>query len=234
MTTAARLHWQLSDVAWDRFDPARVDTDTLRVVKAASLVESNGSSYADYLCGVFHDDPAFQAAARTWAAEEQQHGRALARWAKLADEHFDFDACFARFAETIQLPVGAERSVRGSRCGELIARCMVEVGTSTYYSALAEATEEPVLKEICGRIAADEHRHYKLFYTHMKLYQAKERLSLWQRVRVALGRVRETNDDELAFAYYAGNGARGAYVRKTCSRAYARRTYQPVDEVRRV
>ena len=58
----------------------------------------------------------------------------------------------------------AEGSVRGSRRGEMIARCVVESGTSSYYSAIRDATDEPLLKEIAGRIAADEYRHYKLFY----------------------------------------------------------------------
>jgi hypothetical protein len=131
-----------------------------------------------------------------------------------------------RFADAIRLPVGVEQSVRGSRCAELIARCMVEVGTSSYYTALSEASTEPVLKEVCRRIAADELRHYKLFYTHMKRYQVQEGLSRWQRLLVALRRAGETDDDELAFAYYAANGARGAYVRKRCNRAYVRRAYQ--------
>ena len=55
-------------------------------------------------------------------------------------------------------------SIRGSKRGEMIARCVVESGTSSYYSAIRDATDEPVLKEIAGRIAADEYRHYKLFY----------------------------------------------------------------------
>ena len=33
----------------------------------------------------------------------------------------------------------ASRSVRGSRAGELVARCIVETGTSSYYAALGEA-----------------------------------------------------------------------------------------------
>jgi len=49
-------------------------------------------------------------------------------------------------------------SVRGSRRGEMIARCVVESGTSSYYSAIRDASQEPVLKEIAGRIAADEYR----------------------------------------------------------------------------
>jgi len=55
--------------------------------------------------------------------------------------------------------------VRGSRSGELIARCVVETGTSSYYTAIADATDEPLLKTYAGHIASDELRHYKLFYT---------------------------------------------------------------------
>ena len=72
----------------------------------------------------------------------------------------------------------AVTSVRGSRTGELIARCVVEVGTSSYYSALRDSIDEPVLKRICHRIAGDEYHHYKLFYSHLKRYQAHESLPI--------------------------------------------------------
>ena len=51
---------------------------------------------------------------------------------------------------------------------------MVETGTSSYYTALGEATAEPVLKQVCKLIAADEYRHFKLFYDHMRRYLARE------------------------------------------------------------
>jgi hypothetical protein len=120
--------------------------------------------------------------------------------------------------------LASRQSVRGSRSGELIARCIVETGTSSYYTALAEATEEPVLRVLCRRIAADELRHYKTFYTQLKRYLEKERLGLWGRLRVALARLIESEDDELAYAYFAANGS-GAYDRRRYSRAYARRAY---------
>src|SRR3954453_17983523 len=119
------MAWTLDDIPWDRLDPQRVDPETLKVAKAASLVEHNGEAYATYLCNVFEDDPEFQDAARTWAAEEVQHGRALRRWAELAGPAFDFDAAFQRFTAGYSLPLDAEESVRGSRAGELIARCIV-------------------------------------------------------------------------------------------------------------
>src|SRR5665213_1840858 len=112
------------------------------------------------------------------------------------------------------------------RAAELVARCIVETGTSSYYTALAEAADEPVLKIICRKIAADELRHYKLFYDHMKRYLACENLGLWGRLRVALGRIRESEDDELSYAYFAANlAATGAYDRKRANGAYLKRAY---------
>ncbi len=219
------MPWTLDDIPWDRFDPSRVDPETVKVVKAASLVEHNGEAYATYLCNVFEDDPEFQGAARTWAREEVQHGRALRRWAELADPTFDFDAAFKRFTDGYSLPLDAEESVRGSRAGELIARCIVETGTSSWYTAIKDGTEEPVLAEICRRIAADELRHYKLFYANLQRYLAAEQITSWGRVRIAAGRLVETEDDELAFAYHAANGSTDPYDRKRSIRAYVARAY---------
>ncbi|CAN0083940.1 unnamed protein product [Discosporangium mesarthrocarpum] len=219
-------HWSLDDIAWDRFDPSLVDPEMLRIVKAAAMVEFNGGSYADYLCNVFRDDPEFQQAARQWAREEVQHGEALARWAHMADPDFDFDSRFKAFADKIVLPTESDTSVRGSRCGELVARCMVEVGTSSYYTALREASREPVLEDICRLIAQDEIRHYKLFFTHMQRYVEIDRIGLLRRLWIGISRIGESEDDELAFAYHAANhlGER-EYDRKACVRAYMNRAY---------
>lgn len=218
-------HWTLDDIPWDRFDPSKVNPDMLRVVKAAALVEHNGCVYADYLNSVFHDDIEVQTAAQRWGEEEVQHGKALARWAQLADPSFDFDRRFGDFASKIILPTSADKSVRGSRCGELVARCMVEVGTSSYYTALREATEEPVLREICRLVARDEIRHYNLFYTHMVRYRESERLGVFRRILVGINRISESEDDELAYAYHAANNNGEAYDRKKCVRAYTSRAY---------
>ena len=217
--------WTLDDIPWERFDPAKVDPEILRIVKAASLVEQNGGDYATYLCRVFHDDPEFKTVAQRWGREEIQHGQALGRWAMLADPGFDLAAAAERFTAGFRIDLDAAASVRGSRAGELVARCIVETGTSSYYSALAEASEEPVLKEICRRIAGDELRHYKLFYAHLKRYLAHEGVGFWRRLMVAASRVRESEDDELAYAYYAANENDAPYERARYARAYARRAY---------
>lgn len=219
-------HWCLDDIDWSVFEPAKVDPTVLQAVKAASLVEANSADYVTYLINVFADDPEVHGAIRQWGEEEMMHGRALAAWARHCDPAFDFDACLARFRAGYQLPLYAQASVRGSRSGEWLARCVVECGTSSYYSAIRDASAEPVLKEICHRIAGDEFRHYKLFFDNLQRYAPLERLSLFARVKVALGRVAETDDDELSFAYHCANyPPEQAYDRRHCMRAYSRRAY---------
>jgi hypothetical protein len=219
-------NWTLEDIAWSDFDRSKVDPELLKLVKAAALVEHNGYDYATYLNNVFGDDPEFRAAVDVWAREEVQHGEALGRWAMMADPSFEFAAAFRRFTDGYKLPLDATTSVRGTRAGELMARCIVETGTSSYYSALRDAAGEPVLKQICAYIAADELRHYKLFYTHMRRWLERERLGRWGRLRIGLARIHESEDDELSYAYYAANAAPGqVYDRSACAAAYARRAY---------
>ena len=214
-------HWRIQDVAWENFAPEAVDLPLVPIVKAAAMVERNGADYALYLNNVFRDDPDFQQAADSWAAEEVQHGDALGRWAMLADPSWDYQAAFARYKVGYRISIDAETSIRGSRTGELIARCMVETGTSSYYTALAEATREPVLRQICKQIAADEFRHFKLFYDHMHRYLQREGLSKFSRFRIALGRITESEDDELAYAYHCANEPECvAYDHKRCIATY--------------
>ncbi|NWG46048.1 MAG: ferritin-like domain-containing protein [Alphaproteobacteria bacterium] len=228
--------WTLDDIPWDQFAPERVDRQTLEAVKAAAMVEFNAADYVAYLERVFAGDEAMIESIRRWGVEETQHGRALARWAEMADPAFRFDPAFARFREGYR-PAHFEsgEAARGGRAGEMIARCVVESGTSSFYSGIRDETPEPVLKVIAAHIAADEFRHYRLFYEAFLKYQPEERLSFLERARVAVGRLAEAEDDELAYAFYAANIASGTdsgepYDRDTCSREYNRRVlrfYRP-------
>lgn len=218
-------HWTIDDIPWHAFDPSKVDSELLRAVKAASLVEGNADDYVRYLKNVFRDDPAFCAAAEQWGTEENQHGAALARWCELADPTFNYADAMARFRASYRLPLDATASVRGSLPGELIARCVVECGTSSFYSAIRDATDEPVLKAVAHKIAGDEFRHYKLFETHLRRYRP-ERMSLLRRLGIALGRMQEAGDDELAMAYWCANQPSEPYDRKRYSDAYAARAWR--------
>lgn len=222
MAAMAR-HWTLDDIPWDRFDAAKVDAEILEAVKAACLVEFNSADYVEYLHNVFHDDAALCDDITVWGVEEAQHGEALAAWIRLADPAFDFEAAMERFRDGYRLPLEARESVRGSCAGELIARCVVEAGTSSFYSAIRDASDEPTLKLICAKIAGDEFRHFKLFLDHFHRYQPMERLPLVRRLHVAMTRINEASDDELAMAYYCGNGLSEPYDRRRHAAAYGAR-----------
>ena len=223
-------NWTLDDIPWDSFDPSKVNRELIPVVKAASMVEYNADDYRRYLNRVFAGDDRVCRAIDQWSVEEVQHGRALGEWARLADPDFDFERSFERFRASFQVPLDVEASVRGSHSGELVARCMVETGTSSFYSALSDATDEPVLKEICRRISDDEHAHYHLFHSHLRRYLQTENLTVMQRFRIAFARTAETEDDELATAYWAANRAGERFDRRSNAVAYARATlkyYRP-------
>src|SRR6185312_6590598 len=215
------------DLPWDQFNPAKIDNGLLAVAKAASLVEYNARDYAHYLCNIFPDDPAFQQSMRAWAEEEVQHGEALGQWAMRADATFDFAKASARYSAGFRVDMNASTSIRGSQAGELVARCIVETGTSSYYTALADACEEPVLKEICRHIAADELSHYKMFYGYLKRIINRDSINRLQRLKIGLTRIGETEDDELAYAYYAANAPEDAvYHHDTYTSLYAAQAYR--------
>lgn len=221
-----REHWKIADLPWHQFDAAKVNPEILKVIKAAALVEYNAHDYAAYLMNVFPCDPQFQQSAKDWSVEEVQHGEAMGRWAELADPTFNFQNSVARYTAGYRVNIHANESIRGSQAGELIARCIVETGTSSYYTALGDATDEPVLKAICRYIAADELKHYKLFYDYLKLYLKSEGLSRMERIKISLSRMQESEDDELAYAFFAANAPADAiYDRPAYTSAYMVRAY---------
>ncbi len=217
--------WSADHIPWDQFDARKLHPDHLALVKAASLTESNAAHYTVYLRNVFKGDPQLTGLLGEWQLEEQQHGRMLGRYAELADPAFNYAEAFQAFKDGYVIPVDVESSVRGSRVGELQARCIVETGTSSFYTAMAEATEEPVLRALCRRIAGDEFRHYRMFLDGARQYQEMERVPLWSRLKVTIGRVKETDDDELAFAFHCGNSRAQVYDHARSNRAYARAAY---------
>jgi hypothetical protein len=214
-------HWKIDDLSWGSFDLRRLDPEMLRLVKTASMVEYGAHKYEQYLNNVFANDPIFKRAVKYWAEEEIQHGATLGRYAELADPSFSFAESYWRYDAGYSIDINANKSPRGSCAAELVSRCMVEIGTSSYYTALGRATEEPLLKEICHHIAGDELKHYAMFFSHLKGYVEHEKMGRLTRLKIALGRVRESSDDELAFAYFAANTrADAVYDRKGYARIY--------------
>jgi hypothetical protein len=217
--------WSLDDIPWHSFDPERVDPSVLKIAKAAALTESNGKIYGQYLARVFHDEPSVLDAIVDWAEEEVRHGEALGRWCVLADPSFDYAETLGRFRAGYSIDVTVDGSIRGSKASEMVARCIVEAGTSSFYSALRDWSDEPLFKVICGRIAGDEFRHYKLFLDTLNVLLEREGVGFLKRLKVALGRVLEIEDDELPFAFHCANYPGRDYIRAEAYNEYIARAF---------
>jgi len=163
-TTRTALPWTIEDIDWSRLDrdTARADDLVYYLVAAGSLIETGADLYSDTLRGHFSDPAVRRWLEQHWQPEELQHGRALRRYVEVVWPELDWQRAFAEFfAEYAPLCKSERQEQRPAL--ELAARCVVEMGTSTFYTALQRRAAEPVLQEIAGRISDDEVRHYRHF-----------------------------------------------------------------------
>ena len=188
---AADLRWHLEDIDFSSIDTARmrVRDDIFLLVCSASFVESGAETYAHNLVDYFTGDTEVgEWLNEHWKVEELQHGRALKTYVQHVWPEFDWDSAYAAFfAEYAKLCTCDE--LEPTRGQELVARCIVEMGTTTYYQALNAVCDEPVLRDLTWRIRTDEVQHYKHFYHYFLRYQQQENLhrphviaALWRRV----------------------------------------------------
>ncbi|MFL6696306.1 MAG: ferritin-like domain-containing protein [Vitreoscilla sp.] len=179
MTEPTRqLPWSLADIDFSAIERERVRDDDAMflLVCSASFVESGSDTYTGNLLERFRDDDEVGTWLREhWEPEELQHGQALRAYVRHVWPEFDWDGAYADFfAEYARLCTMDDLE---PTCGqELAARCIVEMGTTTYYQALSAACTEPVLRDLTWRIRSDEVRHYKNFHAFFQRYQRLEHL----------------------------------------------------------
>jgi hypothetical protein len=188
-----RQRWTLDDVPWDEIDPRAVAhrEPLFFIVVSASFIESATGVYTRNLMDFFAGDA--QATAwleQRWEPEELQHGRALRRYTELAWPDFDWPGTYRGFLAEFSLKSDAD-GLEPSRALEAASRCMVEMGTASYYSALGRLSPEPVLGTLAQLIREDEVRHYKYFHRYFQSYRERERCSrlailgaMWRRLRM--------------------------------------------------
>jgi rubrerythrin len=222
METRADGSRLLAGIPWERGKPDSVSTDVVRLLVAASLVESRGDSYGAYLSRVFFDEPEFIQAIRKWSREEDEHGVALSTWLVRSLPNFQFQVLLERYNSDLGLSYQNstnETSIRGSKAGELLSRCAVESSTSTYYKSVADAVDDEPLKTICLRLAHDEIGHYSLFRKKLDRLREAQRISPLRLLYMSLHRLLELEDDQMSYAFYLACGARGSYDRAYFSKA---------------
>jgi hypothetical protein len=220
--------WTLDDIPWDKLESGVVaaEEELFILVVSASFIEIATDLYVHNLLEHFGKDGEVGTwLSQHWEHEELQHGRALKRYVQLAWPEFDWEkvqqSFFREYAATCKLEV-----LEPTRALEMASRCVVEMGTASYYTTLSSLSPEPVLRVLAAHIAEDEVRHYKHFYKYFCQYRetespgrARVMLALWRRLKMI-----QDEDGYLAFrhiyaARHAGKQAdRAIYrqVRRRC------------------
>ncbi len=190
-----RRHWSLDDIPWPalRRDAAAENEALFYMVATASLIESATDLYTANLIEFFAGDSEIGSWLQDfWLPEELQHGKALRRYVEAAWPEFRWEEVREAFVEEFRpFCDEAHEPVRGL---EMASRCVVEMGTASFYTGLSRASPEPVLAAVTDRIAKDEVRHYKHFYRFFRKYRERERpgrgavgRAMWRRLSMNRG-----------------------------------------------
>jgi rubrerythrin len=198
-----RRAWSLADIPYEAIDRARIapDETLFNLLASASFIEITSDTYTrnltEYCAG---DTEVVDWLQHGWQREEVQHGAALRRYVETVWPDFDWETAYRAFlAEYSQFC--AVDLLAPTRALEMVARCVVETGTSSFYRMLAEAAPEPVLARLAGFISRDEVDHYKHFYRYFRFYAAREHPGRIAVLRMLLKRTANVDAEDAAIAF---------------------------------
>jgi hypothetical protein len=221
--------WSVKEIAYDALERARVadDTQLFQMVASASFIETTTNLYtANLRAFLAGDDEVVAWLAQGWEPEELQHGLALRRYVECAWPDFDWEAGYRAFvADYGRLCVPEQ--LMPSRSLEMIARCVVETGTATFYRMLADLAPEPVLRSIAANISSDEVRHYKHFYRYFLRYRDRERPGRLAVARTLIARLHNISDEDTSIALKHVSGDANGYDAYHAAFCRLARTYFP-------
>jgi hypothetical protein len=173
----------------------RDDRFTYYLVAGASFIETAADLYTNNLVHHFPDPLTREWLAKRWQPEELQHGRALRAYLEAVWPGLDWEQGYAGFFDEYSKLCTMDQ-LEDSRTLEMAARCMVETGTATFYTALHACAREPVLKQLTGLIRRDEVRHYNYFRSFYQTYQAEERVGRLSVLRALYRRFAEAEQED--------------------------------------
>jgi len=141
----------------------------------------------------------------TWEPEEIQHGASLKKYINTVWPEFDWNKHYEVF-KTNYLPFCKVEYLEPTRAKEMIARMVVETGTSTLYKAIANYAKdlnEPILVDLALKISKDEVYHFEMFEKVFKKYKDEEKLSRADIVKILYDRLKEINNEDVKIAFDA-------------------------------
>ncbi|QNP50361.1 ferritin-like domain-containing protein [Diaphorobacter aerolatus] len=206
-----RGHWQIDDLDFDAIERSAIEDneDLFYLLMSASFIETGSETYAANLAEHYSEYPEITAWLRDrWESEELQHGTALRRYVEAVWPEFPWQKAYDSFFDEYSKLCTVEE-LHPDRHLEMVARCVVETGTTAYYHTLREQSDEPVLRELLGNIRNDEVGHFKHFLKYFKQLQENAPVA---RTRIAgalyarLKELRESDSDVALRHVYAHRG----------------------------
>jgi hypothetical protein len=198
-----RQRWTMDDIPYSEIDhnAVRDDTFLFHLVSAGSFIEITSELYTDNLVEYCAEDEEVVAWLRQgWQRDEVQHGTALRRYVETAWPDFDWERGYRSFFDEYS-QICTMEGLAPSRSLEMVARCVVETATSSFYRLLADVASEPVLRRLAALISADEVNHYKHFYRYFRRFAERERPGRVAILRILLARTGATDSEDAAIAF---------------------------------
>jgi hypothetical protein len=197
--------WSIDDIPYGEIahDHVRDDQRLFNIVASASFIEITSDLYTQNLIEFFrHDAEIAEWLAHQWEKEELQHGAALKKYVQTAWPAFDWETAYASFRTDYGATCTVE-GLAGTKALEMVARCVVETGTASFYRMLSDLSPDPVLSRLTAEISADEVRHYKHFHRYFRRYRELEKPSRFAVLRTLWGRAAEVEAEDTFYAFRA-------------------------------
>ena len=194
------------DIAYTDIDVDMIKENIylFKTLVIASFIEITSHIYERNLNKHFkNDNETTQWLQQVWEPEETQHGKSLKRYISTVWPEFDWEKHYKIFTESY-LPLCNMGALEPTRAGEMIARMVVETGTSSLYKALANYAidlNEPVLRDLASRISKDEVCHFEMFEKVFKKYKDEQKLSRNDIMMILYARLREINNEDIKIAF---------------------------------
>lgn len=194
-------------------DYSKIDIDSVKnneflfyLTTIASFIEITSDTYSKNLSEYFSDNSeAVDWLQHKWEKEEVQHGNALKKYVQTVWSDFDWEKAYKLFLKNY-LPLCGSEQYQPTRAKEMLARMIVETGTSTFYRGLeayAKEIGEPVLAQIAHNIYKDEVEHYSYFDKYFKHYNENEKNGKTEIVKVIYSRIKEIDNEDVYLAFQA-------------------------------
>jgi rubrerythrin len=208
--SVSHQRWRLEDIDLDAVDAASVRDDEFLflTLASASFVEILAETYNDNLLEHFRGNTEVTDwLDGVWQKEEVQHGRALRAYVQRVWPEFDWERAYGAFRTEYGALCTVEQ-LEPQQALELVARCVVETGTSTFYRALHDYVSEPVLRQLIEHIKTDEVAHYTHFRRYFEACNRIERHGVGAVIGTIWRRVREVRGEDAYIAFRHVHAAR--------------------------